>query len=173
MLSYLYIEREWNGLLSTGIFKDRLFRSKVIAMKLPTSITAGLAISASLLLFQYAVAQQPPAENSRRTGTICVLPNSSEPPMRFSPGGQYNPDTLTVRIDKREPISWPHKELVRIEGLTLYERHLVVLTSDGKRIHSFRFKFDDADDARLCMSYDGYQGVQLMSRKNALWCKCK
>jgi hypothetical protein len=91
----------------------------------------------------------------------------------MSPGGNYNPDTLTVQLDKRKPLRWPHKELVRIEGLTLDERHLVVLTSDGKQIHSFSFKFTDADDARLCMSFDGYQGVQLMNKKDALWCKCK
>jgi hypothetical protein len=85
----------------------------------------------------------------------------------------YNPDTLTVRVDKGELIRWPHKEPVLIEGLNLQDNHLVVLTSDGKRIQSFRFKFAKEDDTMLCISFDGYEGVQLGNRKTALWCKVK
>jgi hypothetical protein len=70
----------------------------------------------------------------------------------------YNPDTLTLRIDKREAIRWPHKVPMLINGLELQDNHLVVLTSDGKRIQSFRFKFSEDDDARLCIYFDGYQG---------------
>src|SRR5437016_274217 len=69
-------------------------------------------------------------------GTVCVAPNSPEPPARISPGGAYNPATLFIRIDKKEPVAWPHKESVRIGDLDVSERHLVVLTSDGKRIQS-------------------------------------
>ncbi len=86
-----------------------------------------------------------------------MLPNSPEPPTRISPGGEYNPATLTVRIDKREPIPWPHKPPVRINELSLSDRHLIVLTSDGKRIQSFWFRFADYKDAELCMYFDGYQ----------------
>jgi hypothetical protein len=111
------------------------------------------------------------AEN--KTGSICVLPNSPEPPTRFSQGGEYNPDTLTVRVDNREPLRWPHKSRLLIDGLDLQQRHLVVLTSDGKRIQSFRFKFSQDDDAKLCMAFDGYQGVQVGNRTVALWCKVK
>ncbi len=94
-------------------------------------------------------------------------------PTRISPGGEYNPKTLTVRMDKQEPIHWPHKEPVLIDSLDLQARHLVVLTSDGKRIQSFQFKFAEDDDARLCIYFDGYQGVQLGSKKNADSCKGK
>jgi hypothetical protein len=53
----------------------------------------------SLFVFPFAMgAQNEPAEH--KTGSICVLPNSPEPPTRISPGGDYNPDTLTIRIDK-------------------------------------------------------------------------
>src|SRR5580658_9440689 len=79
--------------------------------------------------------------NQPGSGTICVLPNPPDLPARISPGGEYNPATLTVKIDKLEPILWPHKHPVRIENLALNERHLVVLTSDGKRIKSFWFRF--------------------------------
>lgn len=68
---------------------------------------------------------------------------------------------------------WPHKEPVLIDGLDLQARHLVVLTSDGKRIQSFRFKFSEDDDARVCVYFDGYGGVQFGNTKIALWCKVK
>jgi hypothetical protein len=110
--------------------------------------------------------------NQPEFGTVCVLPNSPDPPTRISPGGEYNPATLTVRIDKLEPISWPHKHPVRIENLALNERHLVVLTSDGKRIKSFWFRFSQYNEVKLCLYFDGYQGVDLEG-KMFLWCKCK
>ena len=112
-------------------------------------------------------------EGSNNTGSICVLPNSPNPPTRISSGGDYNPDTLTLRIDERQAIRWPHKEPVLIEGLNLHERHLVVLTSDGKQIKSFRFKFSEEDNAKFCIYFDGYQGVQLETPMIAPWCKAK
>lgn len=78
-----------------------------------------------------------------------------------------------VRLDHREPIRWPHKTMQLIDGLDLEERHLVVLTSDGKRIQSFRSKFSPDDDARVCIYFDGYQGVQLGNITNADWCRVK
>jgi hypothetical protein len=53
------------------------------------------------------------------------------------------------------------------------ERHLVVLTSDGKRIKSFWFRFSDLKENKSCMYFDGYQGVQLGDKQSALWCRCK
>jgi hypothetical protein len=132
-----------------------------------------LFISGGLSLPSNSVAQTNPAESNSENGSICVLPNSAEPPTRISPGGEYNPKTLTLRIDKQEPIRWPHKEPVLTDGLDLHTNHLVVLTSDGKRIQSFRFKFSEDDDAKLCIYFDGYQGVQLGNRKNADWCRVK
>ena len=112
-----------------------------------------------------SAAQTKPTESNNEQGSVCVLPNSSEPPTRISPGGDYNPKTLTLRIDKQEPIRWPHTEPAVIDGLDLRTNHLVVLTSDGKRIHSFRFKFGDDDGAKLCIYFDGYQGVQLREQE--------
>jgi len=85
----------------------------------------------------------------------------------------YNPDTLTVHLDNRDGVRWPHKTPVLIESLGLEAKHLVVLTSDGKPIQSVRFKFSDYHDAKLCIYFDGYQGVQLGNRNDALWCKAK
>lgn len=106
-------------------------------------------------------------------GTICVAPNPEEPPTRTSPGGMYNPATLMLKIDKRDPVHWPHKESLKIEALDVGIRHLAVLTSDGKRIQSFWFRFTTYTSTNLCIYFDGYQGVQLQEAKNAPWCKCK
>ncbi len=108
-----------------------------------------------------------------QTGSVCVLPNSPERPTRISPGGEYNPSTLTIRIDNRETLHWPHKQRVLVNNLELDEKHLVVLTSDGRRIQSFRFKFSPEDNAKLCIYFDGYQGVQLGSVASAYWCRAK
>ena len=117
--------------------------------------------------------QSAPSGDLQERGTICVLPNSPEPPTKISPGGEYNPTTLTVSIDKGSPIHWPHKKLVKIENLLLNERHLVVLTSDGKRIQSFHFQFSDYREVKLCLYFDGYQGVQMGDKQSTYWCKCK
>lgn len=134
-------------------------------------VAAVLFVSAILVVASNSAAQTKPMES--HDGSICVLPNSPEPPTRISPGGEYNPKTLTLRIDGRSPTAWPHKQPVVLDGLDLVTNHLVVLTSDGKRIQSFRFKFAEDDDARLCINYDGYQGVQLGNKKNADWCRVK
>jgi hypothetical protein len=106
-------------------------------------------------------------------GTICVAPNSSKPPTRISPGGDYDPATLSVKVDNGRLLLWPHKESVIIGNLDLNRRHLVVLASDGKRIQSFWFRFSEYKSNDLCVSFDGYQGVQLQERKYSQWCKCK
>jgi len=113
------------------------------------------------------------ASGQTERGTICVAPNSSEPPTRISPGGEYNPATLTVSVDKGKPVPWPHKDSVKIADLNLAERHLIILTSDGKRIQSFWFRFSKYESTELCIDFDGYQGVRLQERKYSPWCKCK
>jgi hypothetical protein len=106
-------------------------------------------------------------------GTVCVAPNSPNRPKLISPGGSYNPKTLSLKIDKNPPILWPHRESVKIGDLDLSQRHLVVLTSDGKKIQSFWFRFSDYESTDLCIDFDGYQGVRLQERKHSPWCKCK
>src|ERR1700741_2586702 len=105
--------------------------------------------------------------------TVCVAPNSPDPPTRTSPGGLYNPVTLSLKIDKNPPIRWPHKDSIKIGDLDVNQRHLVVLTSDGKKIQYFWLRFSEYKTTDLSISFDGYQGVQLDDRKSAPWCKCK
>ena len=114
----------------------------------------------------------PVLSGQPQRGTICVAPNASERPRLISPGGNYNPATLSVKIDKGPLFRWPHKESLKIGGLDLSERHLVTVISDGKRIQSFWFRFSDKS-GDLCLAYDGYQGVQLEDKKHSPWCECK
>lgn len=134
------------------------------------ALTGPAVLLCLVFVFPFALAAQNGA-GEHQTGSICVLPNSPEPPARISPGGDYNPKTLTLRIDRQESIRWPHEQPVLIDGLDLQTSHLAVLTSDRKRIQSFRFNFEN-DDPRLCIYFDGYQGVQL-GNKNADWCRVK
>ena len=130
--------------------------------------------AAFLALVQSPCAQEAPPHGD--TGTVCVLPNSPDPPTRFSPGGEYNPATLTISIDKATPISWPHRQRIKIENLALDQRHLMVLRSDRKRIQSLWFRFinhKNYTQTTMCVAYDGYQGVQLGDPRTELWCKCK
>jgi hypothetical protein len=141
--------------------------------------TTRIAILLAVLSVVATAAQEVPSDsnvppgNQPERGTVCVLRNSSEPPTRISPGGEYYPATLSVRIDKQQPILWPHQKPVRIERLSLNEHHLVVLTSDGKRIQSFWFQFSDYKDVKLCLYFNGYQGGQLGDKQGAFWCRCK
>jgi hypothetical protein len=113
------------------------------------------------------------APAQQQQGSVCVAPNPEEPPTRVSPGQMYNPATLKIRIDKREALPWPHKNSLKIDGLDLNGRHLLVVTSDGKPIQSLKFSFSHYKSSELCVYFDGYQGVQLDERKHAPWCKCK
>jgi hypothetical protein len=78
-----------------------------------------------------------------------------------------------VKVDNGQRILWPHKTGVKIGDLDLGERHLMTLTSDGKRIQSFWFRFSFYKSSDLCVSFDGYQGVQLWHMKGAPWCGCR
>jgi hypothetical protein len=128
--------------------------------------TAGGLLCAALFLCPVVLAQS-------ERGIVCVAPNSPDPPTRISPGGFYNPATLSVKIDKNPAILWPHKESVKIGDLDINQRHLIVLTSDGKKIQSFWFRFSDYKSTDLCIDFDGYQGVRLQEKKYSPWCKCK
>ena len=79
------------------------------------------------------------------------------------------------RLTSVQPWAWPQKKSLKIEGLESSERHLlVVLDSGDKAIESVWFRFSEYKSTDLCMSYDGYQGVQLHEdTRRTPWCKCK
>jgi hypothetical protein len=70
-------------------------------------------------------------------------------------------------------VNWPHRDCLRMGGLDITQRHLFVVISDGKPLLSFWFRFADFKSTELCVSFDGYQGVQMQELKEARWCKCR
>ena len=106
------------------------------------------------------------------SGSVCVAPNSEEPPTRVSPGQMFNPATLLIRIDKRKALAWQHNGSLKIDGLALNERHLLAVISDGKPIQSLWFRFTQYKSSELCASFDGNRGVQLDEKNRSPWCKC-
>ena len=126
------------------------------------------ATGAVLFLFLYC----PFVCGQSARGTVCVGPVSPESPTRASPGGFYNPATLTVRIDKEKPIIGPHKDCVKVGDLDLSKSHRVVVSSDGKPIQSLWFRFSEGS-TDLCFDFDSYDLITFSEKKYAKWCKCQ
>ncbi len=81
---------------------------------------------------------------------------------------------LSLKIDARKSVSWPHDESLQIEPLDLAPSHLVTVLCDGKPLQSFRFMFSEYTTRELCLFInDFYQTVQLWERAKSPWCKCK
>jgi hypothetical protein len=108
-----------------------------------------------------------------RFGMVCVLPIAQKLETKGLSAGDHRTATLRLRIDKRQELPWPHNQPVKIEPLSLSERHVLVVTSKNKRVQSFRFDFVDYSDAKLCLSFDGSELAHLGSSKSASWCSCK
>ena|ERR1700722_12686662 len=126
------------------------------------------ATAALLFLFLHC----PFVSGQSARGTVCVGPVSPERPNFVSPGGFYNPTTLTVRIDKEKPIIGPHKNCVKVDNLDLSKRHLVVVSSDGKPIQSLWFRFFEGT-TEVCLDFDSYDLITINDKKYAKWCKCQ
>jgi hypothetical protein len=129
-----------------------------------------LALTPARSAFLATFLTLPVLSGQAQRGTVCVAPNSTEAPQRVTPGQNYNPATLSIRMDKGPPLLWPHKQGTKIGDLDINERHLVTVTSHGKRLFSFWFRFSEYKSGDLCLSFDGYEGAQLEERKH--WCKC-
>ena len=109
-------------------------------------------------------------------GTVCVAYRAAAPFRRqvISPVGKASSGGLQVKIDKRPTMLWPQRESLKIDGLDLKERHvLAIVDAHGKPVESLWFRFSTYKSARLCLSYDGYQGIGLDDDAHCPWCKCK
>jgi hypothetical protein len=96
---------------------------------------------------------------SAKKGMLCVIPDPPGCCDRVSV--PFDLKTLMFRIDNGNKTLWPQKVGLKIDGLSLSEKHLVVVYSDGKPIQSFRFRFTDYKDNELCLRFDGYGGPDL------------
>ena len=130
-----------------------------------------LAVAFVLLLSAYAASQQ------QETGSVCVASRVDDPFVKEGPrlpNGKVNTHGLRFRIDKQPSAEWPVSKGLEISGLNVNQRHLFVVLEEGKPIESLRFSFSGYKTRKLCLTYDGYQGIGLadMSRHTP-WCKCK
>jgi hypothetical protein len=119
----------------------------------------------------------PAFSSQSELGWLCVSPVPARPPSNV-PGSLCNSGMLTLRVDTRDSVPWPHKESFKIDNLDLTQSHLVVASCDGKPIQSFRFHFSELKANGLCLTFqdmfDGYEGMRLWDAKRAPWCKrCK
>jgi hypothetical protein len=103
-----------------------------------------------------------------KTGMLCVIPDP--PGCCTLVTVPFDLKTLMFRIDNGKKTPWPQKTGFKIEGLSLGQKHLVVVYSGGKPIQSFRFRFTDKE-TELCLLFDGYGGPDL--RHMSKLCHCK
>jgi hypothetical protein len=132
-------------------------------------ITKILSLTLSVLsLFGQMTAADPDS------GSVCVASRVDDPWYKVASPDATNPGGFSVRIDKRAAVPWPRLKSLRLGDLNLQDSHLlVILDAKGKPVESVRFKFSSFKNADLCMSYDGYQGMQLgEATRQTPWCKC-
>jgi hypothetical protein len=110
-----------------------------------------------------------PISGEPKTGMLCVIPDPPGCCERVTV--PFDLRTLMFRIDSGNKTPWPQKVGLKIGGLSLGEKHLVVVYSEGKPIQSFRFRFTDYKETELCLLFDGYGGPDL--RHMEKFCGCK
>jgi hypothetical protein len=102
------------------------------------------------------------------TGLLCVIP---DPPGCCQFGGvPFDLKTLMFRIDNGTKTPWPQRIGFKVEGLSLAEKHLVVVYSGEKPIQSFRFRFAHYNETQLCLLFDGYGGPDLRPMNKSCHC---
>ncbi len=112
-----------------------------------------------------------PTSAELKTGMLCVIPDPPGCCTEFINSVPFDLKTLMFRIDNGKKTPWPQKTGSKIEGLSLAEKHLVVVYSGGKPIQSFRFRFTDYKETELCLLFDGigFPDLRRMSKS----CHCK
>ncbi|MFZ0143282.1 MAG: hypothetical protein WAL08_02930, partial [Candidatus Sulfotelmatobacter sp.] len=129
-----------------------------------------LFITLNVLLLLAPVSAADPG-----SGTVCVAARADDPWWKVAPPEATNTRGYRVRIDNRSAVPWPRLKSLKIGDLDLQDPHLLtILDVTGKPVESVRFRFSSYKKVDLCMSYDGYQGMQLgEATRRTPWCKCK
>ncbi len=125
------------------------------------------AAFASLLVLSVAAQEEQ--------GSVCVASRADDPWWKVPPPAATDTQGFKVKIDKRPAAAWPAKHSLSLDDLSLADRHLLVaVDGSGKPVESVWFRFSDYKSKRLCMTYDGYQGMQLQdATRHTPWCRCK
>jgi len=106
-------------------------------------------------------------------GSICVATIPYQPPTTAgTPDLFCRSGHLSLKLDNREPVPWPHKVSLKIDALDTSQRHKVTVLCDGKPQQSFAFRFSDFKSPQLCLLInDLYQTVQLWELRKSPWCR--
>jgi hypothetical protein len=107
--------------------------------------TIGSVALAILIALSFA----PLSSADPETGVLCVIPDP--PSSQYYATVPFDLKTLMFKIDNGKKIAWPQKTGLKVEGLALSERHLVIVYSWGRPIQSFRFRFTDYKQTELCL----------------------
>ncbi|MGC1162081.1 MAG: hypothetical protein WA881_08195 [Candidatus Sulfotelmatobacter sp.] len=136
-------------------------------MKKPITRILFVALNVLLLFGQISAADPD-------SGIVCVASRADDPWWKVAPPEATNARGFSVRIDDGRAVPWPRVKSLKFDNLDLEKPHLlVILDANGKHVESVRFKFSSYKKADLCMSYDGYQGMQLNeASRRTPWCKC-
>jgi hypothetical protein len=136
-------------------------------MKKPIARMVSVTLNVLLLFGQISAADPS-------SGTVCIAARADDPWWKVAPPDSTSTRGYGVRIDNRLTVPWPRLKGLKIGGLDLQKSHLlVILDANGKPVESVRFRFSSYEKADLCMSYDGYEGMQLgEASKRTPWCKC-
>lgn len=132
-----------------------------------------MRISGVVTLAAILLSSAFPAESE--TGSVCIAPVPEKPtPFSAPPLSVCDSSKLSVKIDAQEPIAWPIKESMKIDGLDVTTTHRVLVSCNGKPQQSFKFRFSEFQTGKLCLFInDLYKTVQLWESKDSPWCKCK
>lgn len=129
-------------------------------------VRTGFALFVTLCVAVLSGAQTAPQPE---TGVLCVIPDPPGCCDRVSI--PFDLKTLMFRIDNGDKTPWPQKVGSKVEGLSLTEKHLVVVYSREKPIESFRFRFTEYKETELCLLFDGYGGPDLRHMSKSCGCK--
>ena len=116
-----------------------------------------------------ALSFAPSSSADPETGMVCVIPDP--PSSQYYASVPFDLKTLMFKIDNGMKTAWPQKMGLKVGGLSLSERHLVIVYSWGRPIQSFRFRFTDYKQTELCLLFDGYGGPDLRPMRKL--CRCK
>src|SRR3989442_623499 len=129
-----------HGGIMSGMVIRRIVTAILAKVLLGDIVKTGLMAVTLVLLVSISGAAQ------RGTGSVCVAARIDNPFWKEPatlPNGEINSHGLKVRVDRRPVEEGPQRKSLKIDGLDISERHLlVVLDSSGKPIDSLRIARD-------------------------------
>jgi hypothetical protein len=135
------------------------------------SLSLSLVLTAAMLPLQMA------SSKGETSGSICIgwFHKDSPPERMGDPALVCAPTSkLRYRIDDLDVTEWPQKESVRVNGVSLQEKHRIRIYCGTKQQQTVTFRFSEFKSTKLCLSLnDLYWTAQLEDDKHQRWCRCK